>query len=100
MTANVYEELAEQFGVTVQYITDLASQGRLHEFTAACGYPNQYGSRGGQDDDVEQGIYERAKRLEQTRQSMPEGHRALADLEARMQRILREEVYDVARGRA
>lgn len=99
MSANVYEELAEEFGVSPQYIADLASQGRLHEFTAAGGNPNQYGSRAGQDDDVEEGIYQRAKRLEQTRQSMPAGYRALADLEARQQRILREEVYNVFRGR-
>ena len=99
MSANVYEELAEEFGVSPQYIADLASQGRLHEFTAAGGNPNQHGSRAGRSEDVEQSIYEHAKRLEQVRQRMSAGDRALADLEARKQKVIREEVYDVARGR-
>jgi hypothetical protein len=96
MSPNVYEELAAQFGVTVNYVSDLARTGRLHELTGAGARAD--GNRVGLDD-VEQGIYERAKRLEQIRQTMSEPERAQVYTEARMARWLREEVYDVQRGR-
>jgi hypothetical protein len=95
MSANVYEQQAGQLGLSAQYVTDMARTGRLHELT---GGGQADGSRAGQDV-VEQGIYERARVLERRRQSMSESERALVDTEARMQRWLREEVYDVQRGR-
>ena len=105
MSANVYEELeaiAARFGVTVQYVKDLASSGRLHELTGAAGQRMPFDARTAGSpgrDEIERGITERARILERRRSSFSEGERAKVDTEVRMQRWMRDEVYDVQRGR-